>query len=135
MRIVRLLVGIFLGVALAIGAAWWLGVRPSVFAAHLRGVSAWVVVGCVASSFVVLGLQTFRWHLVMRPQLGLRYRQALAAQVVGTAFNAVLPARGGDLLRVEYLARHTGKSRATILGTEVVDWWLDWWGWFPCSRR
>jgi uncharacterized membrane protein YbhN (UPF0104 family) len=43
----------------------------------------------------------------------------------------VLPARGGDLLRVEYLARRTGKSRATILGTEVVDRWLDWWGWFP----
>ena len=40
----------------------------------------------------------------------------------------------GDLFRVEYLARRTGRSRATILGTEVVDRWLDWWGWFPCSR-
>jgi uncharacterized membrane protein YbhN (UPF0104 family) len=67
----------------------------------------------------------------MRPLLGLRYAQAYRAQVVGMMFNAVLPARGGDLLRVQYLGRRTGKSRSTILGTEVVDRWLDWWGWFP----
>ena len=41
------------------------------------------------------------------------------------------PGARGDLLRVQYLARRTGKSRGTILGTEVVDRWLDWWGWFP----
>src|SRR4051794_9379084 len=46
-------------------------------------------------------------------------------------FNALVPARGGDLLRVQYLGRRTGKSRATILGTEMVDRWLDWWGWLP----
>jgi uncharacterized membrane protein YbhN (UPF0104 family) len=63
--------------------------------------------------------------------LGLRYAQAYRAQVVGTMFNAILPARGGDLLRVQYLGRRTGKSRAKILGTEVVDRWLDWWGWIP----
>jgi uncharacterized membrane protein YbhN (UPF0104 family) len=45
--------------------------------------------------------------------------------------NTLLPARGGDLLRVQYLGRRTGKSRAEILGTEVVDRWLDFWGWIP----
>jgi uncharacterized protein (TIRG00374 family) len=67
----------------------------------------------------------------MGPLLGLHYGQAYRAQVVGMMFNALLPARGGDLLRVQYLGRRTGKSRATILGTEMVDRWLDWWGWFP----
>ena len=32
---------------------------------------------------------------------------------------------------MQYLGRRTGKSRATILGTELVDRWLDWWGWIP----
>jgi uncharacterized protein (TIRG00374 family) len=32
---------------------------------------------------------------------------------------------------VQYLGKRTGKSRATILGTEIVDRWLDWWGWIP----
>jgi hypothetical protein len=67
----------------------------------------------------------------MGPLLGMRYTQAYRAQVVGAMFNALIPARGGDLLRVQYLGRRTGKSRATILGTEIVDRWLDWWGWIP----
>jgi uncharacterized membrane protein YbhN (UPF0104 family) len=67
----------------------------------------------------------------MGPLLGLRYADAFRAQIVGFLFNALLPARGGDLLRVQYLGRRTGKSRATILGTEIVDRWLDWWGWIP----
>ena len=131
MRIVRVLLGLLVRCRRGAGAAWWLGVRPAysprICAACRSGSSP----GAWAPRSSSWRLQTLRWHLVMRPQIGLRYRQALAAQVVGTAFNAVLPARGGDLLRVEYLARRTGKSRATILGTEVVDRWLDWWGWFP----
>jgi len=45
--------------------------------------------------------------------------------------NAFLPARGGDLIKVQYVGRVSGKRRVTILGAELVDRWLDWWGWFP----
>ena len=94
-------------------------------------VPVWGVALLCASAFVVLSLQALRWHGVMGPLTGLRYSHALRAQLVGILFNAVLPARGGDLLRVQYLGRRTGKSRATLLGTEIVDRWLDWWGWIP----
>jgi uncharacterized protein (TIRG00374 family) len=67
----------------------------------------------------------------MLPLLGLRYGEAFCAQTIGGMLNAILPARGGDLLRAQYLGNLTQKSRATILGTEVVDRWLDWWGWVP----
>src|SRR4029079_19021727 len=43
--------------------------------------------------------------------------------------NVLLPARGGDLLRVQYLGGSTGVSRAKLLGTEIVDFWSDKWGW------
>ena len=105
--------------------------KPVEVAKNLAGASPWSVLACVASSFVMLALQSFRWHTVMGPLLGLSYGQACRAQVVGMMFNAIIPARGGDLLRVQYLGRRTGKSRATILGTEIVDRWLDWWGWIP----
>jgi len=49
--------------------------------------------------------------------------------MVGFFFNVVLPARGGDLLRVQYLGKRTGVSRAKLLGTEIVDFWSDKWGW------
>ena len=112
-------------------AGRWLGIRPGDVAHALREVSPSMVLGCIASAFVVFALQALRWHSVMQPVTGLRYTEAYRALLVGTMFNALLPARGGDLLRVQYLGRRTGKSRAQILGTEVVDRWLDWWGWIP----
>jgi glycosyltransferase 2 family protein len=130
-RIWRATLGLFAGLAVAAVAGWALGVKPGAVLRYIEGVPPWAVAGCVASSFIVLALQSLRWHQVMRPLLGLTYGQAYRAQVVGMMFNSVLPARGGDLLRVQYLGRRTGKSRATILATEVIDRWLDWWGWFP----
>jgi uncharacterized membrane protein YbhN (UPF0104 family) len=120
-----------MGIAVACIAGYFLGIEPDEVLSGVRGVSPWAVAACVASSFVVLALQSLRWHMVMGPLLDLRYSQAFRAQIVGMMFNALLPARGGDLLRVQYLGRRTGKSRATILGTEIVDRWLDWWGWIP----
>ena len=127
----RFVLGLGVGVLVAIGVGYATGVRPADVVRYASGVSPWLVVGCVASSFVVLAFQSARWHAVMWPLLRLTYGQAYRAQIVGFMFNAFLPARGGDLLRVQYLGRRTGKSRATILGTEVVDRWLDWWGWIP----
>jgi hypothetical protein len=128
---VRTALGLTGGIALAVAFAWRLDVHPRAVLEHARGISPWGVAGCFASAFVVLAFQALRWHLVMAPLLRLRYGQAYRALLVGVMFNALLPARGGDLLRVQYLGRRTGTSRATILGTEFVDRWLDWWGWFP----
>jgi uncharacterized protein (TIRG00374 family) len=127
----RALLGLLAGLGVATAAGFWFGVKLTDVVRYVAGVPLWTVAFCVASSFVVFAFQSLRWHLVMSPLLGLKYLQAYRAQVVGMMFNAILPARGGDLLRVQYLGRRTGKSRATILGTEVVDRWLDWWGWFP----
>ncbi len=129
--VVRGLLGTLVGLSFAAVVGYFLGVKPRDVAHYLAGVPLWAVIACAGSSFVVLAFQSLRWHSVMGPLLGLRYGQAYQAQVVGMMFNAMIPARGGDLLRVQYLGRRTGKSRATILGTEIVDRWLDWWGWIP----
>jgi uncharacterized protein (TIRG00374 family) len=130
-RVARTGLSLVAGLAVAAVASWLLGVRPSEVLARVRAVPPLAIVACVGSSYVVLALQTLRWHQVMRPLLGLPYGQALCAQAVGVMLNAVLPARAGDLLRAQYLGQLTGRSRAAILGTEVVDRWLDWWGWVP----
>jgi uncharacterized protein (TIRG00374 family) len=129
--VLRAILGLALGLLVASGVGWLLGVDPGRVVKSLRSVPWWVVAGCAASAFVVFALQAVRWSLVMKPLLGLGYWQAYRALVVGAMFNAFLPARGGDLLRVQYLGRRTGKSKATILGTELIDRWLDWSGWFP----
>jgi len=130
-RLGRAVLGMLAGLLVAVAAGFLLGVDPREVKGHVAGAPGWAVAAMVASAFVVLALQALRWHSVMGPLLGLRYAHAYKAQIVGVMFNAILPARGGDLLRVQYLGRRTGKSRATILGTEIVDRWLDWWGWIP----
>lgn len=127
----RALLGLLAGLIVAAAAVYLLGVEPAQFVETLRDVSPWTIVGCAASAFVVIGFQALRWTLVMKPLLGFRYTQSLKAQLVGTLLNAFLPARGGDLIKVQYVGRVSGKRRVTILGTELVDRWLDWWGWFP----
>lgn len=127
----RAILGLIGGLLVAGVAGWWLGVKPAEVLGYVVGVPVWSVVFCVASSFVVLGFQSLRWYEVMGPLLHLRYLDAYRAQAVGEMFNDLLAARAGDFLRVQYLGRRTGKSRAVILGTEAVDRWLDWWGWFP----
>ena len=129
--LLRSLAGLLAGVLVAGLAGWYFGIEPREVAGYVTGVSPWVLLGCGASAFVMLALQALRWHRVMGPLLGLSYVHAYKALIVGVLFNALLPARGGDLLRVQYLGRRTGKSRATILGTEIVDRWLDYWGWVP----
>jgi uncharacterized protein (TIRG00374 family) len=129
--VLRALLGLVAGLGVAGGAAWWLGVKPSDVLVDIAGVPPWALVFSVASSFVVLGLQALRWYEVMGPLLRLSYLDAYRAQAIGEMFNDLLAARAGDLLRVQYLGRRTGKSRGVILGTETVDRWLDWWGWFP----
>src|SRR5215468_7496919 len=75
----------------------------------------------IAGGCGVASLQAARWRFVTAPVLHIRYRHALAAILVGNFFNIVLPARAGDALRVDDLSRRAGVSRATLFGTEIVD--------------
>jgi uncharacterized membrane protein YbhN (UPF0104 family) len=95
----------------------------------LQHVLVWPLLVAAAGSLVLLALQALRWWMVMRPVLSLSYSQAYRALAVGYLFNVLLPARAGDLLRVQYLGKRTGVSRAKLLGTEIVDFCSDKWGW------
>ena len=85
----------------------------------------------VVGGFGVTALQSLRWWVVTRPVLRVRYGQAYGAILVGGLFNAILPALAGDLLRVQYLAERARVSRATLYGTELIDFWTDKSGWLP----
>lgn len=130
-RAARAVLALFAGCSVAAVAGWALGVDPRAVARHLSGVSPATIIGCVISACFVFALQALRRHLVMQEHARLRYTDVLAGHVLGAAFNTLLPARGGDLIRVEYFARRTKKSRSTLVGIEIVDRWLHCAGWFP----
>jgi uncharacterized protein (TIRG00374 family) len=126
----RALAGAAAGLLVATLVFVYLHISREGFIDDVRAAHPGPLLFAVAGGFILLGFQSLRWWTVMRPVLpGLRYGHAYRAMLVGFFFNALVPMRGGDLLRVQYLGRRTGVSRAKLLGTEVVDFFSDKWGW------
>ena len=121
--------GVVLGIGSAVLVARLMGLHLRDLLGALRSARLLPLLAAVGGTFVLLALQALRWWRVVRPVLPLRYREAFAAMLVGSAFNILIPARGGDLIRVQYLGKRTGVSRVTLLGTELLDYWSDKAGW------
>jgi uncharacterized membrane protein YbhN (UPF0104 family) len=121
--------GLAAGLFAASAVVIYLGISQRELLASLHEVAGQPLLLAAAGGLFLMALQSLRWWIVMRPLVPLSYGQAYRAMMVGFFFNVLLPARGGDLLRVQYLGKRTGISRAKLLGTEIVDFWSDKWGW------
>ena len=125
----RTTLGLCAGLLAGTGVVVYLGISQQDLLASLHGVAEEPLLFAAVGGLILMALQSLRWWIVMRPLLNLSYGQAYRAMLVGFFFNVLLPARGGDLLRVQYLGKRTGISRAKLLGTEIVDFCSDKWGW------
>jgi len=126
---VRTTAGVVVGVGAAVLVARLMKIHLSDLVSAMRSARPWPLLAAVGGTFVLVALQALRWWWVVRPVLPLRYRDAFSAMLVSSAFNVLIPARGGDLIRVQYLGKRTGTSRVTLLGTELLDYWSDKAGW------
>ena len=71
-------------------------------------------------------LRGWRWHRMLRlTRISHRQSDAYALTVVGYMGNTVLPARGGELLRVFLLGERTEARRREVLGSIVAERFLD----------
>jgi len=66
-----------------------------------------------------------RWRVLLREIKPVRYSSVAAATTVGFAANYILPARLGELFRIDYLMRLTGVPRTASLGTLAIERLLD----------
>ena len=89
-----------------------------------RANPGWIVLGAVFLS-MDLTLRALRWQRLLRPIASVRYRSMLGYLLVGYVANNVLPARLGELVRSHYLGDREGISRASALGTVVVERIVD----------
>lgn len=71
-------------------------------------------------------IRGWRWHVILRVD-GIEHkrRDALSLVCVGYMGNTVLPARGGEVLRVVLLAQRTDARKREILGSIVAERLLD----------
>jgi uncharacterized membrane protein YbhN (UPF0104 family) len=101
----------------------------AVFFHHLAAVQ-WEFLGLALACHVVkLVFRTWAWREIVRasyPDAKLKFRSALGAYIAGVGVNSVVPARGGDVIKL-YLVRHRikGSSYATLTPTLVVETMLD----------
>jgi uncharacterized membrane protein YbhN (UPF0104 family) len=81
---------------------------------------------CLVIYAVVTLLRGWRWHTILRQaHVDHARADAYALTVVGYMGNNVLPARGGELLRVLLLGERTTAKRRVILGSIIAERFLD----------
>jgi len=101
----------------------------NVFAEHLRSIG-WESL-CVAAGLHLckMGARTRAWRNIIAaayPAVAVRWRSVFGAYAAGAAVNAVLPARGGDVLKL-YLVKQrvVGSRYPTLVATLAVDTLFD----------
>jgi hypothetical protein len=109
--------------ALAASVAWaFHDVQPAaVWSSMSTADPGWLGLAAGVNLLVLL-FQSARWLALIRPlapraSLG----QAFKSTAVGYAISSVVPARVGELARVEWLGRYTGLSRLAVLGSALLD--------------
>jgi uncharacterized membrane protein YbhN (UPF0104 family) len=121
----RTLVGLVVS-GLSLGAVIWWASRqePPQFPTSASGLG--LLTAAVGLYAIATLLRGWRWHTILRrSQIGHRASDAYALTAVGYMGNTVLPARGGELLRVALLAPRSTGSHGQILGSIVAERVVD----------
>jgi uncharacterized protein (TIRG00374 family) len=84
----------------------------------------WVAL-TLACVVIDLSIRSLRWKRLLAPVRSVPYSRMVGYLLIGYLANNVLPARLGELVRSHYLGDREGISRATTLGTVVVERIID----------
>jgi uncharacterized protein (TIRG00374 family) len=79
------------------------------------------ILAAAALNMFVIFLKTVRWQWLMRPAQKSKYLRLLNATMIGLAGNNVLPARGGDWLKIYLLGKWEGANRAMLASITALD--------------
>jgi uncharacterized protein (TIRG00374 family) len=93
--------------------------------AVLTGANPLFVAGMLGATCADLVFRTVRWQVLLAPFRRVAFLRVFAYLLVGYLANNVLPARLGELVRSHYLGDRESLSRATVLGTIVVERVVD----------
>ena len=95
----------------------------SVFLDQLTSIDAVALAAALGFGFLNSLLRTRAWRVILRaayPETPIAWRTTLGAYLSGVAANAVVPARGGDALRLYLLRKRVPGSSYPTLGATLV---------------
>lgn len=113
------------GLAIRATGVSWVGIRENLTLVNPGRIALGALGG-----FVLFAAQAVRWREILRgiyPTV--QYWTVFQSKLVGYAANSILPARLGDLVRVEFVSAVTGVPRGKVLATGITDLWFDKIGW------
>ncbi len=114
---------------LLVACAIWMGhdvAWHDVFANAAGAQASWIALAILVNMAGVLVLQAARWLALVRPlSPTATLAKAWRAMIVGFTVSSFVPARGGELARVEWFGRETGLPRMAILGSVLLDHLVD----------
>ena len=74
------------------------------------------------SSFI---FRAIRWKLMIKKDDNINFNNCFKAIVIGFAGNNFIPARGGELLRMEVFSRNTKLNRVTTISSVLIEKIID----------
>jgi glycosyltransferase 2 family protein len=96
---------------------------------HLRAIAWLQVLLALACQLAKTGARTRAWRNILAaayPDARVRWRSVFGAYIAGVGVNAVVPVRGGDLLRLSIVKRRIeGATYATLASSLLVETIVD----------
>jgi hypothetical protein len=90
-------------------------------AAIASGQVLWIGLAAMAN-LLALAAMAGRWLALLRPFAPLlRLADAFKAMVMGFTVSLIVPARAGELARIEWMGRRSGLPRASLAGSVILD--------------
>jgi len=75
----------------------------------------------VACYWFAIAIRISRWQLLLSQTKRLTYGEVGRSLIVGYTVNNLLPARLGELFRVDFVRREYGVARSAVLGSVIVE--------------
>lgn len=123
--VARDLLGLLISLVSLGAFIWWaLNQKRPEFPSSATDIG-YIVLAVVLYGFVTL-LRGWRWHRILhRAGVDHQRADAYALTAVGYMGNTILPARGGEVLRILLLGERSSSRRREILGSIVAERLLD----------
>ena len=121
----RALLGALLSVATLAGCIWWAAGQEA--PSFPDSASSLIEIGAAVGLYALItSVRGWRWHrILLWSGADHRATDAYALTVVGYMGNTVLPARGGEILRILLLSERSSVRRREALGTVLPERLLD----------
>jgi glycosyltransferase 2 family protein len=115
------------GFLVSIGFVWFIIKKYDIKTTWgiVKSVPLYIIFLMVLIYFSAFYFRTLRWKLMLLKFPGLTFNLLFKSIILGFSGNNIIPARGGELLRMEFFSRNTKINRTTSLSSIVLEKIID----------